>query len=87
MKLTKQQQNCPYCHYPWKHIPFENLEDDNDDAETYGQYQTNGSLNKLMYSINFIRDEIDNGIPCTLMINHHPKHCEECGRSLNEEEE
>ncbi|MCC4371897.1 hypothetical protein LMB49_10895 [Limosilactobacillus reuteri] len=86
MKLTEKQKNCRYCHYPWKHILLENLEDDNDDAETYGQYETNGGLNDLIYSINFIRSEIDNGVPWTLIINRHPKYCEECGRPLNEEE-
>lgn len=83
MELTEKQKNCPYCHYPWEKIPIENLEDD-DEAFYFERYETNGT-HKLMKTIKVLRN--DDVAPWPIAVNHRPKHCEMCGRPLNEDEE
>lgn len=83
MKLTEKQKNCPYCHYPWKKIPVIGQEED-EDTLCFEQYETNGP-HKLIKTTKLLHDYAI--FPWVIVVNRNPKHCEMCGRPLNEEEE
>lgn len=83
MKLTVKQKNCPYCHYPWKKIIVKSLEDD-DETLCFERYETNEPY-KLIKTVNILRNcDFE---PWVIVVNNNPRHCEMCGRPLNEEEE